>query len=151
MSVGQRVSRGQKIGETGASGYGSDYYYGPHIHQTLWKGAAWSTPEIDFENHTGEPPTEDETEDEEMAMHGCWYTRASDGEIVYMIFNEGSGWWVIHTGGGGTYNNPLAQAWHTDQWVPVTESHAHAMQRALDAVAGVTGVPQLSAVNVEEP
>ena len=53
VSVGQRVSRGQQIGLTGASGYGSDYYYGPHVHQTLWNGKAWSTDEIDFELHVG--------------------------------------------------------------------------------------------------
>ena len=53
VSVGQRVSRGQKIGLTGASGYGSNYYYGPHVHQTLWKGVAFSTDEIDFELYVG--------------------------------------------------------------------------------------------------
>lgn len=36
VSVGQRVTRGQLIGKSGASGYGDDWYYGPHAHQTLW-------------------------------------------------------------------------------------------------------------------
>lgn len=55
VSVGQRVSRGQKIGETGASGFGDDWYYGPHIHQSLWPDDAWDDPTIDFEKYVGEP------------------------------------------------------------------------------------------------
>jgi hypothetical protein len=32
VSVGQTVSRGQVIARSGASGYGSEWYYGPHLH-----------------------------------------------------------------------------------------------------------------------
>jgi hypothetical protein len=48
VAVGQRLSRGQALGLSGASGYGDDWYYGPHDHQTLWDGPAWSGPTIDF-------------------------------------------------------------------------------------------------------
>lgn len=58
VSVGQRVTRGQKIGETGASGYGDDWYYGPHIHQSLWPDDAWDDPTIDFEKYVGDPDEE---------------------------------------------------------------------------------------------
>jgi hypothetical protein len=33
-----RVSQGQQVGLTGASGFGSDWGYGAHVHQTLWDG-----------------------------------------------------------------------------------------------------------------
>jgi murein DD-endopeptidase MepM/ murein hydrolase activator NlpD len=42
VSNGQRVSAGQQIGLSGASGYGDDWYYGPHLHQTLWDGHYYS-------------------------------------------------------------------------------------------------------------
>lgn len=57
VAVGWRVSRGQTIGLSGASGYDSDYYYGPHLHQTLWPGAAWAAPTIDYMNYVGGSPT----------------------------------------------------------------------------------------------
>jgi hypothetical protein len=50
---GDRVSRGQQIGKTGASGNGSDWGYGAHVHQTLWPGAAWAAPTLDFEQYVG--------------------------------------------------------------------------------------------------
>ena len=52
--VGQRVTEGQHLGLSGASGYGNDYYYGPHLHQTLWPGRAWQSDTIDFELYVGE-------------------------------------------------------------------------------------------------
>ena len=64
VSVGQRIARGQTIGISGASGYGSDWYYGPHAHQTLWPGRAWEAAPIDFELYTGDdddmPLTDDD-------------------------------------------------------------------------------------------
>ena len=56
VNVGQRVSQGQVIGKSGASGYGNDWYYGPHVHQTLWNGHAYSfcsTCTIDFALYVG--------------------------------------------------------------------------------------------------
>ena len=65
VSIGTRVGRGQKIAESGASGYGSDWYYGAHDHTTLW--SCWcynfcSTCTLDFEDHVGgsTPPPEDD-------------------------------------------------------------------------------------------
>lgn len=34
-SVGQRVAAGQQVGLSGASGYGSDWYYGAHLHISI--------------------------------------------------------------------------------------------------------------------
>ena len=55
-SVGQRVSRGQLIGKTGASGHGSDWGYGAHVHQTLWSTHAYSfgaNATLDFAKYVG--------------------------------------------------------------------------------------------------
>jgi hypothetical protein len=56
VNVGNRVGQGQQVGLTGASGYGSDWGYGAHVHQTLWDGwyydfCSWCT--LDFENYVG--------------------------------------------------------------------------------------------------
>lgn len=33
---GQKVKKGALIGYSGASGFGKDWYYGPHVHFSLW-------------------------------------------------------------------------------------------------------------------
>lgn len=40
VSVGQRVGRAQGIAASGASGFGSDWGYGAHVHTTLFPGHA---------------------------------------------------------------------------------------------------------------
>lgn len=140
VSVGERVTRGQKIGKTGASGYGSDYYYGAHVHQTLWPHGAWDNPTVDFEKYVGEepapepPPPDDGDEEDEMGMKGAHYTRSSDGARVNILFNEVSGFWSEHTGGSGDYNPEIAENWNTGSWPKLTEAHVNALKRNLDAV-----------------
>jgi murein DD-endopeptidase len=56
VAVGEAVYTGTVLGLSGASGYGDDWYYGPHAHQTLWDGPAWSGPTIDFELYVGSNP-----------------------------------------------------------------------------------------------
>jgi len=51
--VGQHVTAGQHVGLSGGSGYGSDHYYGSHVHHTLWPGRAWQAHTIDFELYVG--------------------------------------------------------------------------------------------------
>ena len=56
VSPGQRVVRGQEIGKSGASGFGKDWYYGPHVHQTLWERQAYSfgrNATMDFQSQVG--------------------------------------------------------------------------------------------------
>lgn len=51
-----RVSAGQQLGLTGASGYGDNWGYGAHVHQTLWDGWYYdfcSSCTIDFANYVG--------------------------------------------------------------------------------------------------
>ena len=49
-SVGDRVVQGQGIAVSGASGYGNDWHYGPHVHATLFpeQWYDWSNT-LDFE------------------------------------------------------------------------------------------------------
>lgn len=56
VGLGTRVARGDAIAISGASGYGNDWHYGPHVHTTLWIGPAWESPTVDFDTYVGEPP-----------------------------------------------------------------------------------------------
>lgn len=38
VNSGQRVKRGDKVGLSGASGFGKEWGYGAHVHVTLWDG-----------------------------------------------------------------------------------------------------------------
>ncbi len=51
--VGMRVDPGQVVAISGASGYGKNWYYGPHVHVSLWErpGMLYSQT-IDFEPFT---------------------------------------------------------------------------------------------------
>lgn len=147
VRVGDKVKRGQQIGKTGASGHGSEWGYGSHVHQTLWKGTAWAEPTIDFAKYVGEPagggdkpfpptptPTPPDNEDEDENMKGATYKRASDGKNVFLLFNEESGFWVEHSGVSGEYNNSIARNWGTGSWPTITEGHAKVIKTALNDV-----------------
>jgi hypothetical protein len=56
------------MGLTGASGYGSDWYYGPHVHQTLWPGAIWGAPTIDFQLYVSDEPAPGPRGEDEMTQ-----------------------------------------------------------------------------------
>jgi hypothetical protein len=62
--VGDTLTEGEVVGASGASGYGSDWYYGPHAHQTLWPHGSWEDATIDFELYVGE-----EKDDDMPALH----------------------------------------------------------------------------------
>ena len=55
VPLGSRVVRGQVIAYSGASGFGSDNGYGPHVHVSLWIGGTplqlGFTNSVDFENY----------------------------------------------------------------------------------------------------
>ncbi|MDY0984779.1 M23 family metallopeptidase [Microbacterium sp. CFBP9023] len=67
VPLGARVSRGQLIAYSGASGFGSETGYGPHVHVSLWIGGTplqlGFTNSVDFENYVEggpiKPPSED--------------------------------------------------------------------------------------------
>lgn len=88
VSVGQRVSKGQQIGVTGASGFGDEWFYGPHEHHTLWPGDAWAAPTIDFAKYVGgggtptppgPPPEIVQGDDMEIVM------TAPNGVVVHLV------------------------------------------------------------------
>jgi hypothetical protein len=81
-----------------------------------------------------EEEPEDESEEDEMKLKGLEYTRKSDGKSVFMLFNEGSGFYAEHEGVDGSYNTALAQAWGTGDWPKTTESHANVIKNALNNV-----------------
>ena len=147
VDVGARVARGDVLAASGASGNGSDWYYGAHVHTTLWPGGYWEAPTVDFERYVSdepapEPPDDDEEDD--MSMKGAVYERASDGASVYLLFNEVSGEWSEHTGVPGSYNNAIAAAWQTGSWPTITESHAKVLKNALNTVQPKTPAPTSS-------
>lgn len=84
---------------------------------------------------TPKPEIEIEEDDDMSKMKGARYVRAADKKTVYVLFNEGSGFYSEHTtGAGGDYNNPLARNWETGSWPEISESHAGALQRNLALV-----------------
>ncbi len=67
VPLGARVTRGQVIAYSGASGFGTDTGYGPHVHVSLWIGGTplqqGFTNSVDFESYVDPgpypPPPED--------------------------------------------------------------------------------------------
>jgi hypothetical protein len=56
VSKGQRVKRGQEVAKSGASGFGKDWGYGAHVHQTLFPRHAYvfgRDATLDFERYVG--------------------------------------------------------------------------------------------------
>ena len=66
--TGYRVPRGAVLAASGASGNGSDWYYGAHVHTTLWPGAIWAAPTIDFELYAADDPPPPEPEPEPIPV-----------------------------------------------------------------------------------
>ena len=89
---------------------------------------------------TSTPDTPVTTQEEDEEMKGLTYTIDAGKTRIYMLFNEVSGFYSEFSNGagkgsmGGEYINPLAQNWKTGSWPTVTEGHAAALKRSLDAV-----------------
>ena len=103
----------------------------------------WTTvvrPPADNNTPTNTPDTPVTTQEEEEEMKGLTYTTDAGKTRIYMLFNEVSGFYSEFSNGagkgsmGGEYINPLAQNWKTGSWPTVTEGHAAALKRSLDAV-----------------
>ena len=102
-----------------------------------WDGKVTGKPAINTPTSTPETPV---TTQEEEEMKGLTYTKDAGKTRIYMLFNEVSGFYSEFGSGtgkgsmGGEYINPLAQNWKTGSWPTVTEGHAAALKRSLDAV-----------------
>lgn len=98
LRVGDRVRRGQVAAYSGASGYGSDWGVGAHVHVTLWPGHFYDfgpdANTLDFDAYADHPapaggdatPFDKEDEEDEMAV----FTKPSDGATVYLIRDDGT-------------------------------------------------------------
>ena len=74
-----------------------------------------------------------EEEDDMPTLKGAQYTGAN-GQPIFMLFNENSGFCAEHSGATGSYNNPLAKAWETGAWPTITAKHADVIRAACAAV-----------------
>ena len=141
---GQRVHRGQHIAAAGASGYGSDWYYGAHVHVTLWPGPAWAAPTLDFEDYVGpisEPEPEPEPEPipeevDDMAKNSGFFYVNSAGTTVYGMCNLASGFFEEWSGVDAAYNNAMAIAFDTPTFAKITQSHRNNLARDCELVRG---------------
>lgn len=109
VSIGQRVGRGDTIAATGASGYGSDWGYGAHVHITLWLGPAWATPTVDFALYTDEEDDMDK-QDVKDAMFEFYrdVTAPPSGYTEWPFFKYAVWEYPIQAqdGNGGGVTNP---------------------------------------------
>lgn len=149
VGVGQRVGRGQTIGLSGASGNGSDWYYGPHVHQTLWPGAAWAAPTIDFHAYTAPSNEDDEMNAEQdnrlrnienmLAVPGAGYGYPN------AIFNEIRDANAPLLGGVKNLQERLAVPGAGYDWLPALNNNIVWMHNPL-RVAAVAGAVLLAVV-----
>lgn len=139
--VGQRVGRGSTgLIWSGASGQGQEWYYGPHVHVSLWERPGMSyASTIDFENYVGDPtpipaPVPIPIDEDEMPKNsGYSYTRAG-GSLVCGIVNLGSGFFTEWEGTDGAYNTAMAVAFDTPTFAPISQSHRDALARDCQVV-----------------
>ena len=131
---GLRVARGDVLGLSGASANGSDYGVGAHVHTTLWPGAAWQAPTIDFELYVGDDPKQPPPEeDDDMPKNsGFYYTRKSDNRTVWFVTNP-TGLFMEWSDSTITVD-PIAAAFDTGPFARVTQGWRDAMKASLDAV-----------------
>lgn len=140
---GQWVDAGDYVGQMGATG---ETYGEPHLHEELYINGVRVDPSYYRTNDLpgtgssagggGTPlpkpnPEPNPEEEDEMKMKGAYYNAATG--VVYILFNEVSGFYVEHSGvPNDAYNNAIATNWETNNWVPITESHASVLKQALD-------------------
>lgn len=96
VSLGQRVEQGQEIARSGASGFGSDWGYGPHLHWSLkiggrnvnpygYVGGTGTGSSIASGNSTPINATPTET-DEEMSATEMYIRRELTGRVALFKF-----------------------------------------------------------------
>lgn len=135
VSIGQRVSRGQEIGKSGASAWGRDWGVGAHVHESLWdiheyRFGPHGT--IDFEAHVGDDGgTYDQTvadqqnflnaaQGEHLVVDGTKGDRTREAITDYQEYLKARGWYDGELDGDW---GPKTQAGHEQryaEWVAQT-------------------------------
>ena len=144
VSEGQRVETGQQLAHQGNSGRS----FGKHLHFAVRIGGRWGNytdPLPYLEALVGSVPaggditpiaeTEQEEEEDMAKNSGFYYTTGN--KVVVLICNTESGFESEYSNGAktnGKYNNPVANAFDTGSYAPITESHANAIKRSLAEV-----------------
>lgn len=106
VPVGTRVQRGQMIAQSGASGFGSETGYGPHVHVSLWIGGTpiqqGFTKSVDFENYVEGGPIKPSTEDpvpiHQASTHN-WNAAIPDSAWT-RVQVEPNQFWLAHSWAG---------------------------------------------------
>ena len=151
-SAGQWVPQGALIGISGASGYGSDWYYGPHLHISYRPNHAHgygNSGNQDFDAimtaQGGQPTPPEPTpiieeEEEIMTVGQVHYTNAS-GQVIRSLYVPGTAYWLPYQANTADIANGFANSLETGPSVQVTESLFNAMARAASALLVPTPTP----------
>lgn len=135
--VGQPVEKGQRgVFITGASGYGDDWYYGPHVHVTrrLKKGLAFKD-SVDFELALDKPtPKNKEEKEEEMCGNPRQIHTVENGKIVNRaLIVPGTAYFLPWTESANAKNaNGIAKNMETGDSTEVTQSLFDAFMKAAE-------------------
>lgn len=142
VQIGYRVTAGAIVAASGASGYGSDWYYGSHLHQTLWPGTAWASQTIDFENYVGTTPPaptpEPEPEPLPIMEDEPMLLIAKEDGTVYTIARR-----YLHHVSNGDEANICANLYNTGViWRKQSNGRIVLPDSFFDKLLSANGVPQ---------
>ncbi len=145
VPLGARVTRGQVIAYSGASGFGSETGYGPHVHVSLWIGGTplqlGFTNSVDFENYVEggpiQPPSEDPVPIHQsntyqwntVVPRGVW-TRVPVGADLY---------WLAHS------SATVKETGHVVVYLTATKVTKGFQMRIVAETLNASGVPIASA------
>lgn len=107
VRVGDRVKRGQKgVANSGASGFGNNWYYGAHVHVSLWNQFGMPMNQtIDFEKYVGTPtPPKPEPPKGDTVIH--YHRQDKDARAGGRSITPGNGIYLnIESGGVSNASN----------------------------------------------
>lgn len=107
VPVGTRVTRGQVIARSGASGFGSENGYGAHVHVSLWIGGTpfqqGFTNTVDFENYIGDSTTPEEPVPTYHRRQGNYTAPIGSTANTRLYFSSGQFDMAAGAGGPGLY------------------------------------------------